>query len=222
MPDLARAAAATLDIESCILDGEIVALDAAGQSQFRRPAGRFSGGQQADLLYFAFDLLHLDGRIRASFRSRSQTILAELLAQIDPESTLHLSEHIEARGSEVFAKACELGAEGIVSKVASSPYTAGRGNTWLKMKCALQQEFVVGGFTPPEKGGRGIGALLLGYYDGARLRYAGRCGTGFTEATHRTLRDRLDALVQKTSPYEKLPSEARRNVLWVKPKLSRR
>ncbi|HEY6488758.1 MAG: DNA ligase D [Terracidiphilus sp.] len=220
MPNLARAAAATLDIESCILDGEIVALDAEGRASFGDLQAAFQEGKQADLLYFAFDLLHLDGRNpRKLPLSGRKAILAELFSQIDPESTLHLSEHIEARGSEVFAKACELGAEGIVSKVASSPYTAGRGNTWLKMKCALQQEFVVGGFTPPEKGGRGIGALLLGYYDGARLRYAGRCGTGFTEATHRTLRDRLDALVQKTSPYEKLPSEARRNVLWVKPKL---
>jgi bifunctional non-homologous end joining protein LigD len=87
------------------------------------------------------------------------------------------------------------------------------------MKCGLQQEFVIGGFTTLEKGGRGIGALLLGYYDGGKLRYAGRCGTGFSEQTHRLLRDRLDALVQKYPDFAKLPAEARRKVTWVKPEL---
>jgi bifunctional non-homologous end joining protein LigD len=107
----------------------------------------------------------------------------------------------------------------VVSKLASAPYTSGRGIAWLKMKCALQQEFVIGGFTPPERGGRGIGALLLGYYEGGKLRYAGRVGTGFSDVTHRSLRDWLDPLVRKARPFERVPVEAQRKVSWVKPEL---
>jgi bifunctional non-homologous end joining protein LigD len=219
MPALARAAA-TLDVESCILDGEVVALDTDGRTSFSDLQAAFQDGKHVHLVYFAFDLLHLNGHnLRSLPLLKRKEILARLFSEIDGGSPLRLSEHIEGRGSEVFSKACELGVEGIVSKLASSPYTSGRGNTWLKMKCGLQQEFVIGGYTLPEKGGRGIGALVLGYYDSGKLRYAGRCGTGFTEKTHHALRDRLDPLVQKHPDFDKIPSEAQRKVVWVKPKL---
>ena len=135
------------------------------------------------------------------------------------ESSLHFSEHIDAPGEAVFAQACRLGAEGIVSKVASATYSAGRASMWLKIKCTQEQELVIGGFTPPAKGGMGIGALLLGYYEDGKLRYAGRSGTGFTAQTHRMLRARLDALVQKASPFAQVPREATRDAHWVKPQL---
>ena len=212
--------AAKLKVESCILDGEFVALDHEGRSNFSDLQAAFQEGKQANLVYFAFDLLHLNGHnVRKLPLLERKAILAELFSQVDQGSALRLSDHIEGRGSEVFAKACELGAEGVVSKLASAPYTSGRGNAWLKMKCALQQEFVIGGFTLPERGSRGIGALLLGYYEGGKLRYAGRVGTGFSDEAHRMLRDRLDPLVKKTQPFEKVPLEAQRKVSWVKPEL---
>ena len=213
-------AAAKLKVESCILDGEFVALDHEGRSNFSDLQAAFQEGKQAGLVYFAFDLLHLNGHnVRKLPLLERKAILSDLFSQVDAGSALRLSEHIEGRGSEVFAKACELGAEGIVSKLASAPYTSGRGSTWLKMKCGLQQEFVIGGFTLPKIGGRGIGALLLGYYEGGKLRYAGRVGTGFSDQTHRAQRDRLDPLVKKASPFEKVPSDAPRTVSWVKPEL---
>ena len=219
MPNLAGAAS-KLDLESCILDGEVVALDHEGRSNFGDLQAAFQERGQESLIYFAFDLLHLNGHNLRKFPLiKRKAILSELLSATEPGSPIRLSEHIEGRGIEVFAKACELGAEGVVSKLASSPYTSSRGNTWLKMKCGLQQEFVIGGFTTPEKGGRGIGALLLGYFDGGKLRYAGRCGTGFSEQTHRALRDRLDALGQKRPDFARLPAEAKRKVIWVKPEL---
>jgi bifunctional non-homologous end joining protein LigD len=219
MPNLA-AGAAKLDVESCILDGEVVALDHEGRTNFSDLQTAFQGSRQESLFYFAFDLLHLNGHnLRKLPLSQRKLILSQVFSSVEPGSQIRLSEHIEGRGHEVFAKACELGAEGIVSKLASGPYSSGRGHTWLKMKCGLQQEFVLGGFTTPEKGGRGIGALLLGYYDGGTLRYAGRCGTGFTEHTHRGLRDRLDALVQKHSDFAKLPAESLRKIIWVKPEM---
>jgi bifunctional non-homologous end joining protein LigD len=219
MPNLARAASA-LNVDSCILDGEIVAVDQEGRTSFSDLQAAFQQGRQGDLLYFAFDLLHLNGRnLRSLALSQRKAVLAELSSQIDPGTPFRLSEHIEGRGSEVFAKACELGAEGVVSKLASAPYTSGRGNTWLKVKCALQQEFVIGGFTLPEKGGRGIGALLLGYYDSGKLLYAGRCGTGFSEQTHHELRDRLEKLREKNPGFARTPQQARHKVQWVKPEL---
>ncbi len=213
-------AAAKLMVESCILDGEFVALDHEGRSNFSDLQAAFQEGKQQNLVYFAFDLLHLNGHnVRKLPLIERKAILAELFSQADAGSTLRLSDHIEGRGSEVLKKACELGAEGVVSKLASAPYTSGRGNTWLKVKCGLQQEFVIAGFTLPEGGSRGIGALLLGYYEGRKLRYAGRVGTGFSDATHRALRDRLDPLVTKIPPFQKIPADARQKVSWVKPKL---
>ena len=219
MPNLADAAA-SLDVESCILDGEVVVLDHEGRTNFSDLQAAFQEPRKEPLIYFAFDLLHLNGHnLRKLPLLQRKVILSELLSAVEPGSPVRLSEHIEGRGGEVFAKACELGAEGVVSKLALAPYTSGRGNTWLKMKCGMQQEFVIGGFTAPEKGGRGIGALLLGYYDGGKLLYAGRCGTGFSEQTHRALRDRLEALEQKHPDFVKLPADARRKVFWVKPQL---
>src|SRR5579863_177061 len=219
MRSLAQAAA-KLKVEGCILDGEIVALDHEGRSNFSDLQAAFQEGKQESLVYFAFDLLHLNGRnVRKLPLLERKSILAGLLSQAEVGSALRVSEHIEGRGDEVFAKACELGAEGVVSKLTSAPYTSGRCNAWIKMKCALQQEFVIGGFTPREGGGRGIGALLLGYYAGGKLRYAGRVGTGFSELTHRSLRDRLDPLVQKMQPFEKRPADAPRKASWVRPEL---
>jgi bifunctional non-homologous end joining protein LigD len=213
-------AAAKLKVESCILDGEYVVLDHEGRSNFSDLQAAFKGGKQESLVYFAFDLLHLNGHnVRKLPLLERKAILAELLSRAEAGTALRVSEHIEGRGGEIFAKACELGAEGVVSKLVSAPYTSGRSNAWIKMKCALQQEFVIGGFTPPERGVRGIGALLLGYYDGGKLRYAGRVGTGFSDQMHRELRDRLFPLIQKTTPFERRPADAPRKVSWVKPEL---
>lgn len=214
-------AAAKLKVESCILDGECVALDHEGRSNFSSLQAAFQGGgKQNSLVYFAFDLLHLNGHnVRNLPLLERKAILAELLSHAEVGSALRVSEHIEGRGPQVFAKACELGTEGVVSKLASAPYSSGRSNAWTKMKCALQQEFVIGGFTAPERGVRGIGALLLGYYEGGKLRYAGRVGTGFSDQTHRELRERLDLLMQKTTPFEKLPADARGKASWVSPEL---
>jgi bifunctional non-homologous end joining protein LigD len=130
-----------------------------------------------------------------------------------------LSEHLEADADEVFKKACALGAEGIISKLASAKYTSGRSGAWLKLKCRLEQEFVIGGFTLPAKGTAGIGALLLGYYEDGKLRYAGRSGTGFTQATHKLLRAKLERLTRKESPFVDVPREMQRGAHWVKPDL---
>jgi bifunctional non-homologous end joining protein LigD len=217
MPQLAEAAA-ELGVESAILDGELVVLDHTGRSSFSDLQAAFQNGKKVDLFYFAFDILHLNGHnLRGLPLLKRKEILEKLLPSDDP--VLRFCEHIRADGERVFQKACELGAEGIVSKQVSAPYTSGRRNTWLKRKGSLKQEFVIGGFTPVAKTGRGIGALLLGYYDEGKLIYAGRTGTGFSQQTEHMLRVRLDALVQKAPSFAELPREARENATWVKPEL---
>ncbi|MGA8728421.1 MAG: DNA ligase D [Terracidiphilus sp.] len=219
MPDIARAAA-QLPVESAILDGEVVALDEKGRTNFADLQATFQEGKQNDLRYFAFDLLYLDGHnVGELALLQRKELLAELFSHLDRNSPLRLSEHLEADGDDVFKEACALGAEGIVSKLASAKYTPGRGSSWLKAKCILEQEFVIGGFTYPSTGTKGVGALLLGYYERGRLCYAGRTGTGFTQATQRMLRTKLDALEQKPPPFDEIPRDARRNVHWVKPVL---
>ncbi|MFZ0742944.1 MAG: DNA ligase D [Terracidiphilus sp.] len=219
MPDIAHGAA-QLQVKNAVLDGEVVAQDERGNASFADLQSAFHDGKSSYLTYFAFDLLHLDGHnLRNLSLVQRKELLGELLSHTDSDSPLRLSEHLQAKGDEVFAKACALGAEGIVSKLASANYTSGRRNSWIKVKCTQEQEFVIGGFTYPSKGERGVGAILLGYYEGGKLRYAGRSGTGFTQQTQRTLRAQLDALARKQSPFVETPREARKNAHWVRPEL---
>ena len=219
MPEIARAAT-QLPVKAALLDGEVVVLEPSGRTSFAALQAAFQEGKRERLVYFAFDLLHLDGHnLRNLPLMRRKDILGGLLKGSDEDAVIRLSESFHVSGREMFSKACELHAEGIVSKLASSTYVSGRSRSWLKIKCSREQELVIGGFTPPTKGGHGIGALLLGYYEDGKLIYAGRSGTGFTNKTHHALRDQLDKLLQKQSPFARVPAEARRNAQWVRPKL---
>src|ERR1700760_3911578 len=109
---------------------------------------------------------------------------------------------------------CKSGPRGIISKLGDGKYSPGRSGSWLKLKCAQEQEFVIGGFTLPSNGIHGVGALILGYYRDKKLIYAGRTGTGFTQKLHKLMRDKLDALKIAAMPFEKPPAEARRGAHW--------
>ncbi|HEX4319961.1 MAG TPA: DNA ligase D [Acidobacteriaceae bacterium] len=221
MPAIAAEVAA-LPVESAILDGEVVVLEENGSTSFAQLQAAFREGEKYVLTYFVFDLLHCNGRnLRNTPLIERKSLLSQLLniaSQSHPD--VRLSEHLESSGTEIFQHACALRAEGIVSKQASGKYVSGRSRSWLKIKCAYDQEFVIGGFTLPSDGKHGVGALLLGYYDAkGRLIYAGRTGTGFTQKTHRILRDQLEKLRVKQSPFDEAPAEARRGAIWVKPQL---
>src|SRR5581483_8952703 len=124
-------------------------------------------------------------------------------------------------GSVLLRHACQMGLEGIVSKRANGPYRSGRNGDWLKAKCADRQEFVVAGFAPSTADPRAVGALILGYYDGGQLRYAGRAGTGYTHQMARDLWKRLQPLRVGKTPFERVPAEETkaRNAQWVEPRL---
>lgn len=205
-------------VESGIFDGEVVVLSESGTTSFADLQAAFQEGARKPLTYFAFDLLHLNGHnLRGLPLVDRKAILAQVVKDVD--DAIRFSEHMESDGEVIFRKACELHAEGIVSKRANSVYHSGRGGDWLKMKCVFEQEFVVGGFTEPSNASRGVGALLLGYYEDGRLVYGGRTGTGFTQKTHRALRDQLEKLRQAATPFENPPAEARKGAIWVKPQL---
>ena len=225
MPTIA-AEVASLPARTCLLDGEVVVLAPDGTTSFADLQAAFQNGVKKPLTYFIFDLLHLNGHnLRNLELITRKAILADLLALQSPVAAEHLrfSEHLQGDGEPIFHSACKLHAEGIISKRAAGKYLSTRSSDWLKLKCIHQQEFVIGGFTLPAKGHTGIhgvGALLLGYYDNAKnLTYAGRTGTGFTQKTHRLIRNQLDPLRTKTTPFRNPPAEARRGAIWVKPTL---
>jgi len=210
------AAVAGLPANTLLADGEVVVLAEDGTTSFANLQAAFQDGAKHPLTCFLFDLLHLDGR---NLRGLPLADRKSLLAQLLENTPIRLSEHLVTSGESMFYKACELRAEGIVSKRADSKYTSGRSASWLKLKCVHSQEFVIGGFTLPSNGTRGVGALLLGYYESSKLKYAGRTGTGFSQQTHKLLRNQLDTLRQASTPFDNPPAEARREAIWVKPKL---
>ncbi len=221
MPAIADAGGA-LGVGAAILDGEVVVLDQTGGTSFSALQAAFDEGAPHPLTYFAFDLLHLDGHNLRGLPLRERKALLEgLLRELDRKA-IRYGEHVEGAGSgpEIFAQACSLGAEGILAKQAASRYTGGRSEHWLKLKCVRRQEFVIGGFTLPRDRGPGVGSLLLGYYDRGKLVHCGRTGTGFSQATQRMLRPRLEALRTPQSAYgNKLTALARKDAVWVRPEL---
>jgi bifunctional non-homologous end joining protein LigD len=219
-----------LPAESALLDGEVVVLAENGTTSFADLQASFKDDVKHSLTYFAFDLLHLNGHnLRGLELIERKKLLASLLNSLLSSSTdqsngadqaIRLSEHIESSGDHVFQQACALHAEGIVSKRSSSKYVSGRSGAWHKIKCSHEQELVIGGFTLPSNGIQGVGALLLGYYDDrGKLIYAGRTGTGFTQKTHRSLRDQLERLRTRTQSFEDVPAAASRGAIWVRPAL---
>jgi bifunctional non-homologous end joining protein LigD len=210
---------AKLAVDKVTLDGEVVVLAPNGTTNFADLQASFQEGAKNVLTFFCFDLLHVDGRnVRGLPLKERKALLGDVLQGAD-DDVLRVSEHLETNGEVMFHKACEFHAEGIVSKRATAKYSSGRGGDWLKMKCLHEQEFVVGGYTLPSNGIRGVGALLLGYFKVGELVYAGRTGTGFTQKTHKMLRDRLETLEKKSSSFGPLPADAKRGALWVKPEL---
>jgi bifunctional non-homologous end joining protein LigD len=209
-----------LPVETALLDGEVVVLEPDGKTSFANLQAAFQEGTKHTLSYFVFDLLHLNGHnLRDMPLLERKNLLAGILAGVESDGPVRTSEHLTGDTGEIFAKACKLGAEGIISKLGDGKYSSGRGGNWLKLKCYLEQEFVIGGFTLPSNDIHGVGALILGYYRKGKLIYAGRTGTGFTQKTHGMLRDRLDKLRQTKTSFEKLPQGVSRGVIWVKPEL---
>lgn len=209
---------AKLAVDSALLDGEMTIVLPDGRTSFQALQNSFSSRSSAGLIYFVFDLLFLNG---VDLRSEPLATRKALLKRLIPhKGPLKYSEELKGDGPTVLEQACKLGLEGIVSKREDRPHRARRGPEWLKCKCAHRQELVVGGFTEPSGSRAGIGALLLGYYEGKQLRFAGKVGTGrgLTAAYLTKLRTSLEAIASAQCPFaERPPSRALKGVHWVKP-----
>jgi DNA ligase D-like protein (predicted ligase) len=207
--------------EDFVADGEIVAFE-GGQTSFARLQGRMQlrdpdRARRTGIAVFLylFDLVHLDGHDLTRLPLRSRKALLRRALQF--EGPVRFTEHRNERGEAFFREACAKGWEGLIAKRADSAYSRRRSGDWLKLKCSREQELVIGGFTPPKGSRKRFGALLVGYYDGDELRYAGKVGTGFSERTLEELGARLRELEVPESPFArgKLPRDAR----WVEPRL---
>jgi bifunctional non-homologous end joining protein LigD len=212
-------ALARLPVETALIDGEVVVMAETGASHFSGLQEALSEGRDDRLQFYAFDLLHLDGKDLTSARLEERKAALEPLIAALGEGPIHYSAHFDADGPEVVSNACRLALEGVVSKKRGSPYRPGRGGEWLKTKCVERQEFVIGGFSKPTTGGKGVGALALGYYREHDLIYAGRVGTGFTEKSGRDLRAKLEKLKRAGNPFRDVPRVQAKGVIWVEPQL---
>jgi bifunctional non-homologous end joining protein LigD len=215
--DIARRLKA-LKIDNAILDGEIVALNEHGASSFSRLKTELTAGRSDELQYYVFDLLVLDGEdLTGQTLLQRKAKLEDLLAGADFENHVIYSEHF-AENANFLPHLCSLDMEGIISKRADSPYRGGRGKTWLKVKCHKRQEFLIVGFTESTHAGRDFRSLLLGYYDGPKLKFAGKVGTGFNTDSLLEIRKKLDKIRVIPKPFSKLPPDVGRGT-WIEPVL---
>jgi len=208
---------------TAILDGEVVIVDKAGRTSFQKlqqSMGR--GGDKAPaFVYEIFDLIYLNGFSLTSTPLRERKLLLESLLRSGKskaaKGVLRYSDHVEGNGALFFKQACEHGIEGIVSKLATSPYESTRNRNWLKTKCLKRQEFVIAGYTPSKKGFPGFGSLILGVFDKRKFVYTGRVGTGFSIKQRLEIQKKLDRISQATMPFAEKPKDpGLRDAHWAK------
>ena len=220
-------AVSSLHARQAYLDGELCGVRPDGITSFSMIQMASDAGNAAGLVFFLFDLLHLDGQdLSARPLIERKVRLADLLERAS--SSLHYSDHQTGLGPAFYQKACALAVEGIVSKRADAAYMPGNRGLWLKVKCLNREEFVVIGWTDPEGARPFLGALLLGYYDpDRRLTYAGRVGTGINRSELARLSRRLQPLAIDNMPLDVPPPRSTRfgsplvlsRVHWVRPEL---
>ena len=209
-PEIAAALEAD-PVRDVVLDGEVVAF-AGSRTSFERLQQR--GDRPVRVFLYVFDVLHLAGRDTTALPLRARKRLLRHLRLEDP---IRLATHRNRDGEAFYRYACEHGWEGLIAKRADAPYTHGRSRDWLKFKCSAEQELVIGGWTAPRGSRTDLGALLLGYHEGDRLRYAGKVGTGFTRATLRDLAARLAPLRRDAPPFSEQVRV--KDATWVEPEL---
>ena len=212
-------ALASLPVKAALVDGEAVVENAGGASDFSLLQADLSEGRSDRFVFYAFDLLYLDGfDLRATPLVTRKEVLARVVGA--GAGPVRLSEHFGESGELVLHHACRLGLEGVVSKLRDSPYRSGRGKLWLKSKCSQRQEFVIGGYVPSTATRQAIGSLALGVYDGDALRHVGRVGTGFSASVARDLYARLSPMRVSSSPFAgRLSAVEARDVRFVRPEL---
>jgi bifunctional non-homologous end joining protein LigD len=222
-------AVAALDFQDAIIDGEIVALDDKGRSSFQLLQGFDMGLVRPPIVFYAFDILRLNGKDLQNLPIEERKAKLEGLLK-KPPGVIRYSASFTKKIEELLSRAQELGLEGLIGKRSGSRYEPGkRTGAWVKIKLYQEQKFVIGGYTEPEGARKHFGALLVGFYEGKSFKFAGRVGTGFSEKVLRSLFDDLQKIRVESCPFSNLPAPGRnrwdqgltaaemRRCRWVKP-----
>lgn len=224
-PGIAEAAQ-NLHAHQAVVDGEIVALDESGRPTFQVLQHRGSHPHH-NILFYAFDLLHLDGRDKV--KERLEERRAPLPKLIGANPVIRVSDDLPGSGAQVLEAVRSLGLEGVIAKRRGSAYQPGeRSKDWLKFKLENQQEFVIGGFRAD--GRSSIDALVVGYFEAKQLKFAGKVRAGFTPHIRGQLRRHLEPLHAESCPFADLPTgrsrwgggippEEMREFVWTRPEL---
>jgi bifunctional non-homologous end joining protein LigD len=202
-----------LPADECVLDGEVVALDEKGRSSFQLLQAREMEGRKSPIFFYAFDLLQLDGKSLVSLPLEARKDVLEKLCA-SPGHSIRYSGAIGGDANQLLKEVQRRGLEGIIGKLHNSIYEPGRrSGAWIKLKCLNEQEFVIGGYTPPQGARKHFGAILVGYYKDRVLVFAGKVGTGFTTKSLATLHKKFRAEERADCPFVDLPTK--QNGQWV-------
>jgi bifunctional non-homologous end joining protein LigD len=208
-----------LPCDAALLDGEIAVADAQGHTDFGALQDALAQ-KTGRIGCYLFDLLSLDGEnLRSHPLIERKETLKKLLAGQPKGGPLFYSDHVEGSGEKVFAHACKIKLEGIISKLADAPYRSGRAKSWLKIKCGMEQEFVIIGWRPSDKPRRPFSSILLAVREEGKLRYAGRVGTGYSDDRLEELGKKFRALARKDPPVGDVPPDIARRAKFVEPEL---
>jgi bifunctional non-homologous end joining protein LigD len=196
-----------LGVDECVIDGEVVALDEEGRSSFQLLQGLEMEGRKSPVRFYVFDLLQVNGR---SLLTLPLTARKQLLTQICEETgdPIRYSGEIGGDPPALLAEVQRRGLEGLIGKLRDSVYEPGRrSGAWIKLKCVNEQEFVIGGFTPPQGARQHFGAILVGYYEKKKFLFAGKVGTGFNTKSLASLHKKLKGEKREDCPFADLPSK---------------
>jgi bifunctional non-homologous end joining protein LigD len=203
-----------LPADECVLDGEVVALDEHGRSSFQLLQAREMEGRKSPIYFYAFDLLQLDGKGLVSVPLEARKNVLEKLCASAKDPRIRYSGAIDGDANQLLKEVQRRGLEGIIGKLHNSVYEAGRrSGAWIKLKCVNEQEFVIGGYTPPQGARKHFGAILVGYYKNRDLVFAGKVGTGFTTKSLAAFHKKFRAEERADCPFVDLPSK--QNGQWV-------
>ena len=209
----------TFPAESALIDGEVAFVLPNGITDFKSLQEHIDSPHPS-IRYFVFDLLWLGGKdLRKKPLKERRALLAKLMSEKGISNYLVYADYVEGSGPEFFKQACAAGLEGVVSKRADAPHRSGRGRGWLKVKCKRGEEFVIGGYNRSDVKGKPFSSLLLGTFDGDKLIYSGKVGTGFDSADLDRLARKFKPLERSKSPFEEVPAPERKGAVWLEPKL---
>ena len=227
-PDVADAVK-NLPVDECVIDGEVVALDEEGRSSFQLLQGLEMEGRKSPICFYVFDLLQVSGR---NIMGLPLTARKQLLARVcdNVPDPIRYSGEIGGDAQVLLAEVQRRGLEGLIGKLRDSVYEPGRrSGAWIKLKCVNEQEFVIGGFTPPQGARQHFGAVLVGYYEKKKFLFAGKVGTGFNTKSLASLHKKFKSEKRDDCPFADLPSKQdgqwvqgitpsmMRQITWVNP-----